>query len=142
MNDLLNAYQLNSLRLTLRNFEESLRQVDAWLGGRQEHGILYRRKLSLSLQQQKAARKLIANAMKQIEDLVKGLDLQPMEDDPIGSIRGQMTVSWTSLVDTHSEKLSRYGEIDPRLANVLDPSIDRLAQAALALAQLFDGNDI
>jgi hypothetical protein len=139
MNDLFNTYQLNSLLLTFRSFEEHLRRADGWLLGREENGILYQCKLSLSDGKRKAARKQIAEALKQIADLVNKLDLQPVGEDPSGLIRGQLTVSWANLLDTRSKKLVRYGEIDPHLADVLDPSIDRLAQIAIDLARIFDG---
>jgi hypothetical protein len=141
MSDLLNIYQLNSLILTLRSFEENLRKADAWLSGKEEVGILYQRKLKLSVRKQKAARKQIAAALEQIADLVDKLGLKSVDEDPAGLIRGELTESWANLVDALSIKLVRFGEVDPRLSDVLDLSIDRLARAALDIAILFKSDD-
>lgn len=138
MKELLNAYQLNAVMLALRSFEENLRQADAWLQGKEDIGILYQHKLRLSNGKREAARKQIAEALTQIAELAHRLDLQAIEENRAGLIRGQLTVSWANLIDRRSQKLSRFGEVDPGLAEVLDPDIDRLAQMALDLAMLFE----
>jgi len=55
MNDYLNPSQKNSLRISLLMFEENLRQAQEWLDGREENGILYRRKLMLTEEIRKQA---------------------------------------------------------------------------------------
>ena len=141
MKDLLNAYQWNSVMLALRSFEETLRQADAWLEGKEEYGILYQHRLNLSNGKRNAAQKQIAEALEQIAELARRLDLQAVEEDPDGLIHGKLTVSWANLIDTRSQKLRRFGEVDPGLAEVLDPDIDRLVQLAIDLAMLFNQND-
>ncbi len=141
MKELLNAYQLNALQLTLRSFEEYLRQADEWLSGKTEQSILYHRRLQLSSDRQKAAKRQIAKALKDIAHLASKLELQPLEEDPASLIRGQLMVSWANLVDARSTKLKRYGEIDPRSAIELDPALESLARSAMEIAQLFEGND-
>ena len=138
MKDLLNDYQFNSLVVTLRSFEEHLRQAQEWLDGREESGILYQRHLRLSPQQQDAAREEIAKAFQLITDLVNNFGLQPVEENPLDLIRGNLSVSWANLIDTRSTGLGRYGDIDPGLIDVLDPSIERLAQAAIALTRILN----
>jgi hypothetical protein len=141
MTDLFNASQLNSLVLTLLTFEDNLRQADAWLQGKEEYGILYQRRLSLPPGQRKAASTRIADALKQIADLASRLDLQSIEEDLVRLIRGQLSVDLANLMDTKSSTLGRYGKVDPRLTEVLDPFIDRLAQMALDLARMFDSQE-
>ena len=141
MNELLNPYQKASLVTVLRMFEESLRQAQEWLSGRTESGILYYRKLDLSEEKQTTANKKIQDTLEQINILVKKLDLQPVEENPGSSIRGQLAVSWANLIDSQSNKLKRYGEVDPDLAELLDKEIIRLAGSAFHLAQFFSNND-
>jgi len=43
-------------------------------------------------------------------------------------------------MDSQSEKITRYGEIHPDAASVVDPHIQRLAKAALELAVLFENH--
>jgi hypothetical protein len=138
MNDLQNDYQLNSLLTVLRIFEHNLHQADEWWQGKEESGILYQQKLALSDKQQDFARRRIARTLEHINDLAQTLDLPSEKQDPAGLIRGQLTVSWADLMDTRSKTLRRFGEVDPRLPEVLDPSINYLAQAAIDLARIFD----
>ena len=42
------------------------------------------------------------------------------------------------LSDRHAHNLKDYGEVDPRLADILDPDIDQLAQSALELGRIFE----
>jgi len=57
MKDLLNPYQWNSLRITLRTFEEDLRRAQEWLDGKEEHGTLYQSKLVLHADSRKKAQR-------------------------------------------------------------------------------------
>jgi hypothetical protein len=43
-------------------------------------------------------------------------------------------VDWANLSDLRSDKLRRYGDVAPRLADLLDADIAELAGRALALA--------
>jgi hypothetical protein len=134
--DLLNPAQRSSLTLGLRAFEKDLRQADAWLLGGEEHGCLYRRSLDLAPERRAAARVQIAGALAQIAALAERFDLAVTEDDLGATIASQMSVDWANLCDTRSNKLRRYGEVDPRLAEFLDADVDALAQLALSLTAL------
>ncbi len=134
--DLLNTAQRSSLTVGLRAFEMHLRQADAWLQGEEERGILYRRSINRPPDQRAAARKQIAAALAQIAALVERFGLAATEDDLGTTITSQMSVDWANLCDTRSDKLRRYGEVDPRLPDLLDADIDRLALLALSLAAL------
>ena len=139
MADLLNPAQRSSLTIGLRAFEMHLRQADAWLQGGEERGILYRRSLDLSPEQRAAARAQIAAALAQIAVLAERFGLAAAEDELGATIASQMSVDWANLCDARSDKLRRYGEVDPRLADLLDVDLDRLAQLALSLAALGRG---
>jgi len=139
-NTLLNQYQKASLATVLRMFEEDLRQADSWLDGRQVEGILYRQRLTISPARRAAARKRIAAALNEIATLAGLLDLGPEIDNPAGLIRSQMSIAWANLLDSQSVNLKRFGEVQPEVAMEIDPHVQRLAQAALGLAKLFENN--
>jgi hypothetical protein len=134
---LLNAAQRNSLTIGLRSFEADLRRADAWLQGEGERGILYRRSLDLPPEGRAVARAQIAAALARIATLAEWFDLAVTEDNLGATIAAQMSVDWANLCDTRSDKLRRYGEVDPRLAEVLDADVEALAQLALSLAALY-----
>ena len=133
MNGLLNESQRNSLTIVLRMLEEKLRQADAWLQGVDETGILYRRRLRLPPERGVLARQHIAVALEQIAELAHQFDLEPVDNSPEATIMAEMSESWANLCDARSDKLKRYGEVDPLLSQALDPSMDRLIELTLEL---------
>ncbi len=138
--DLLNPAQRNSLTITLHLLEENLRQADAWLQQSGTQGILYHHTLRLPDDKKQIARQTIAAALQGIADLVQIFDL-PRADEPIESkIAGAMAISWANLCDTHSEKLARYGAVDPRLSSRLDQHVESLAQQVSLLVSIFGNN--
>jgi hypothetical protein len=139
--DLLNPAQANALLITLRIFEERLRQAELWLLGAEEKGILYQRKLHLSAQRKLTARRLIESALEEIEEVSRKFDFPRSHDDPAGLIRAQMNLSWADLCDVFSKKLRAYGTVDPQLTLALDPHLEELAKLALSIAsEVRDGS--
>ena len=132
--NLLNDAQRNSLAIGLRAFEMHLRQAAAWLEDGEETGILYRRRLALPAERRAAMRRQIAAALASIAVLAERFNLAPAEETLEASIAAQMSVDWANLSDLRSDKLRRYGDVDPRLADLLDADIAELADSALALA--------
>ena len=138
MTDLLNPDQRRSVAIVLRMFEENLRRADAALKEAETNGILYQRKMLLSPEKRQAAQTLIDTAYKHIGALASTLGLEPELDNPAELIKGEMSESWANLLDSRSIKLKRFGKVDPRLEYVYDPTIQHLAQLALALASIFN----
>ncbi len=139
MADLLNTPQRNSLTNVLRMLEERLRQAQAWLPGVDETGWLYHRSLRLSPEQQELAARIIAMALDEIAQVSREFDLQPAQDDLAAVISAGMSLMWADLVDTRSDKMNRFGVVDPRLAQQLDPHLDRLIEMVLVLSSLVRG---
>jgi hypothetical protein len=48
----------------------------------------------------------------------------------------ELSISWSQLVDSRSDKLGRYGEVDPDLKASLDPAIDQLVGTCLNMVHL------
>jgi len=137
MKDLLNPTQWNSLRITLRMFEENLRQAQEWLDGKEEHGTLYHYKLILSAKNKEQAQHQIKIALDKIVELSRLFEMPKENENPASLIRGEMSVSWADLHDSRTHKLGRYGKVNPELANVLDSEVQHLAEMALNLAAIF-----
>jgi|YelNatPaOPRAMG01_1025707.scaffolds.fasta_scaffold302285_1 hypothetical protein len=136
---MLNTAQRSSLAIVLRMFEGQLRQADAWLQDGSEDGILYRRVLRLPPEARAALRGQVATALAEIAELAQAFDLEPEEEDLAAAMAAAMSVSWASLCDSRSERLRRFGDVDPALREVLDPRIERLADLALSLASMLRG---
>lgn len=134
MEDLFNVGQRRIVTIALRRFEQHLRQADAWLqGGGQETGILYSRRLRLEPDLRAEARQVIASALEQLAELARQFDLTPVEEDLAAEIVGHMRIDWTDLKDVCSDGLKGCGAVDPRLAQELDPRLNRLATLAMTL---------
>jgi len=139
----LSASQVRSLQLTLRAFEERLREAEAWLAqGGESAAILYRQAVELPERQRAEARALIESALSEIAVLADALGLEAEEDDLRAHMRATMSASWAELCDVRTAQLKRYGPVDPEAAPVVDPAVERLAQSALAIAQRMDAGHV
>ena len=136
MNELLNPYQKNSLRVSLLMLEENLRYAQEWLNGREETGILYYRNLKLSEETKQQAGQKIQAALELIEKLSSEFELDKEFQSAASILQGDLTVNWANLVDTKSAKLRRYGQVHPQLDDMLDPDIQNLAEIAFNLSTM------
>ncbi|NMC12430.1 MAG: hypothetical protein GYA34_06040 [Chloroflexi bacterium] len=137
MSELLNFSQRNRIFNTLRGFEEDLHMANHWLSEYEEQGSLYHYYLKLSPEYFPYIQNLIAEALKIIGDLSMQLHLSKREENAARMIMGRMTMDWTYLSDCHAKDLRSSGAVHPGLAELLDSSIDRLAQIALDLGHIF-----
>jgi len=136
MSDLLNPPQKNSLRVSLLMFEENLRHTQEWLDGREEDGILYRRKLEMPENKRKQAKNVIKTALDLIEKLSVKSELESESQNAASMFQGELTVNWANLIDSQAGKLRRYGKVHPELAGILDADIKNLANIALHLSTI------
>lgn len=134
MSDLLNSYQKNSLTVVLRILEERLRRIERWLQGYEESGILYQYRLNLSSEQRGDIHRQVTQALEHIAELKQRFDLRVIHEDARAMFRSEMSSIWANLCDTRADKLKRYGAVSPRLASMLDPSIDALVDLSLSIA--------
>jgi hypothetical protein len=139
MTGLLNPAQRNSLTIGLRVLEMDLRRARAWMHSAEERGVLYRRSLSIASEQRAAMVAQIDLALEVIARLAAQFDLSPAEQDLAALFAARMSADWATLVDLKAAKLSRYGHVSEALAERLDPSLDTLSYAVLALASLAGG---
>lgn len=139
---LLNESQRRSVTITLRLFEEHLAEIERMLTV-DERGILYERVAHFSPRQQARIRALIQETRASIQAMARDFRLEHETQDPTRRIMGLLSVTWESLEELHSKPLRAYGEIDPRLPDVIDPWAAKLTRLALAIRaaarQLPDG---
>jgi hypothetical protein len=136
MSVFMNQAQRTSVFIALRTFEQYLRQLNRWLHGLEEDGILYKYKMDLQPEKRALMQQKIDCGLALVEELAQTLQLEPEEIDLAGAVRGQMSESWANLIDTRAARLRRYGAVDPGLSQPLDPLLDRLVQIAADLSQL------
>ena len=102
-------------------------------------GILYCNLLRLSPESRAVARQVIEAALNEIAELAREFDLKPVEKDLTATVAAAMSTDWVHLCDARSDTLVQYGAVDPRLAQTLDPRLNRLAEMALLLAAAMKG---
>jgi hypothetical protein len=135
---LLNQTQRNSLANVLRMFEESLHQAEAWLEGAEEGQIIYHRKLYLGEEKRRKARQKIAQALAEISAMAERFELNMQQENASSLVYSQFIHLRADLIDTTSDKLRRFGTVDARLTEVLDPAIKRLFDIAMEIASAFN----
>lgn len=140
MKNLLNPYQKNSVEVTLRSFEEDLRQVQNWLSEKESMGILFSRQNHLSEKQSQAILQKIDAALSEISYLKMELGLEHERENTIDRIRGQMSIDWENLSEIQGNKLARYGEISQEAVSIIDSPVQFLANIALSIAFIADEN--
>ena len=126
--DLLNDEQRRSLAVMLRLLEEGLREVDSWVEGRREDGILYSRCLELSPSDKATAREAIAAGWAKIAELAGELQLKQKQHNVAALMSALMSERWADLCGERSAKLIRCGPVHEHLARHLDPHIDTLIE--------------
>lgn len=132
----LNLSQKNALTTVLRIFEESLLEVSQSFNNNQTEGIMFQRNLCLSSDKIQRTKGKIQTALDQISNLKEAFGLEEETIDLERLINAKMIVSWANLIDTKSDKLTRFGDVDPVLTEDLDPFLNRLAELALEIASL------
>jgi len=128
--------QQRYLRASLISFEKALRLADHLIDAGDEIGILYYRKLHLDPNKRKLAQYKILQALHELTDLVKQLGLESVEENTNRIILSEMSVSWSDLVDCHSDRMKGYGNMDAAAAAKIDQAVDHLERAAFELNNL------
>jgi hypothetical protein len=119
----MNMAQQTSLNITLREFEVRLARLRVLL----EQCDLVAR---LPLADAELLRQMIDRQQAIIDDSFHRLQLKRETIDVVQTMIAELSISWTQPVDSHSEKLNRYGEVDLDLKSTLDPAIEQMAELA------------
>lgn len=68
-----------------------------------------------------------------IRALAERFGLKHQTTDLAKETIGRLAEMWAALEDSRARKLRRYGDVDPRLADLLDPQIEELIRITLAM---------
>ncbi len=127
----LNIAQKTSLSITLREFEVRLSRLRVLL---EQHESVTR----LTPEGADRLRQMIDRQQAITDDLFRRFQLKRETIDVVQSMIAELSISWTQLVDSRSDKLSRYGGVDPDLKSTLDPAIEQMVQACLSMVHLLE----
>jgi hypothetical protein len=127
----LNIAQKTSLGITLREFEVRLARLRVLLEQ-------YESVTRLTPEGVGRLRQMIERQQTLIDDLFRRFQLKRETIDVVQSIIAELSISWTQLVDSRSDKLGRYGEADPDLTATLNPAIDQMVEDCLSVVRLLD----
>ncbi len=127
----LNIAQKTSLGITLREFEVRLARLRVLL--EQQESVT-----RLTPEGVARLRQMINRQQALIDDLFRRFQLKRETIDVVQSMIAELSISWTQLVDSRSDKLGRYGEVDVDLKGTLDPAIDQMIEDCLSMVRLLD----
>lgn len=127
----LNTAQQTSLSVTLREFEVRLSRL---------HMLLNHYEAALRLTPEGVARlrQLIERQQSVIDDLFRHFQLKRETSDVVQSMIAELSISWTQLVDSRSDRLDRYGAVDPELKSTLDPALTELIDGCLSMVRVLE----
>ncbi len=122
-----------AVSIRLRVLEERLALV-RYLMDVDEQGVLYRRDhAEFTPDQRTRIESLMATLHAEIAGLAEALRLRCEDQDAAGKIVGLLAMTWQSLGDIRARSLRGHGEVDPGLAERLDPAVERLMDLVLRL---------
>ncbi len=127
----LNTAQQTSLSVTLREFEARLSRLRVLL----DH---YEATTRLGPDGVARLRQMIDQQQAVIDALFRRFQLKRETIDVVQAMIAELSISWTQLVDSRSDKLSRYGQVDPDLQSTLDPALTELIDGCLSMVRLLE----
>jgi hypothetical protein len=127
----LNTAQQTSLSITLREFETRLSRLRVLLD---QYAAVAR----LTPENVKGLRLMIDRQPAVIDELFRRFQLKRETIDVVQSMIAELSISWTQLVDSRSDQLGRYGEVDPDLKATLDPALNQLVEACLSTVRVLE----
>lgn len=127
----LNTAQQTSLGLTLREFEVRLSRLRVLL----DHD-----KAAWRLTPEGVARlrQLIERQQSVSDERSRHFQLKRETSDVVQSMIAELSISWTQLVDSRSDRLDRYGAVDPELKSTLDPALTELIDGCLSMVRALE----
>lgn len=135
---MLNRNQRAALETALRLLESRARTLLQAVQEPPANGVLTRFR-PLNARRARRVQALLQGLLEEIGDLARGFDLRPGEEDLGARVRAEMAVAWSDLHDLKARKLNRYGEVDRRLAETLDPHLQRMIDLTLEISRLAEG---
>lgn len=139
--ELLNPLQKNALRCSLLLVEKGVLEMEHLLSAGEYRGILLQITDDLGEDTRTAIDLLIQDIREVMRELRNRFQLDLEVERTSRTIFGKAPLLWEMVADTDASRLRGYGEIHPSLKEILNPSIERLAQSLLRMHHLVSNND-
>lgn len=136
---ILNPYQKNALRISLVLVEKGVFELDHVLSRGNHYGILFEIQDDLAEEAKAGIRQLIHEIREILREMKERFQLDLEIDKNSRAIFGKAPLLWEIVTGTDARRLRGYGEIDPGLQDLLDPSIERLSHLLLRMHQFVAG---
>ena len=116
--------------------EKGMLDVERLLAVGEYHGLLFRIIDDVNEDTRTSMRQLIHEVLKIIRELKDRFQLDEEVERKSRAIFGKAPLLWEIVTGTDASRLRGYGEIDPGLKVILDPSIEQLGQLLLRIHHL------
>jgi hypothetical protein len=133
--ELLNLQQKRALRIALMLVEKGVHEVRQMLAHGAHAGILFRVHDDLDDDSRAALLDAIQEIHEIIRDLQARFHLAIDTEERRRVIAAKVALLWEIVTGTDATRLRGYGEVDSRLAALLDPSLDRLSLLLLRMTR-------
>lgn len=131
----LNQYQQRSLGVTLRLLEKTLDDIEALLAA-DHQGLLYAVRTEISPEREMELRRLSKDARAVLAEMMRQYELPLQQEDGLRIISARLSSAWENLEDSRPRKLRRYGQVDPEVAEELEPQVEALIRLVLTMERL------
>ena len=130
----LNANQRRHFEVLFARLEDSLTRIDALLGEPSRRHVLSIEEQDIPDSFRQHARPIVDGLRKQVSQFAKILDLKPRRHSRARSVAATLSSEAIRLEDSLSSQLRGYGEVDPSVAEHLDPALKEMARTLGALS--------
>ena len=130
----LNANQRRHFEVLLSRLEESLTKIERLLDEQRASQSLTRVDDDVPAEFRSGARAELPRIRSQLDALVASLELQPRTVSLRRLIGATLTTEAVRVEDSFSTHLRGYGQLDPSIAEHVDPALERLAGSLQRMA--------
>lgn len=130
---MLNNAQRNHLRIVMSLIEAKMRTIESRLANSEEHGMMSEVRNDITPAMEQALREKIQVIYAVIDELRTRFALPAETKLASREILMGLSQLWVMLQESDAKALGGYGTVDPAVAPLLDPQIERLAGLMFAL---------
>lgn len=133
---LLNPSQKDSLRISLTLIEKGIFEVERVLSDGEHEGVFFRISDDLREETKTGIRTLIEEIRVILREMKDQFHLGREINDKSRAVFGKVPALWEISAGTKASRLRGYGEIDPRLKDLLNPSMERLSDLLISMHRM------
>ncbi len=127
---------IRGISTTLSLLDEDLCEFEQWANGHSVTSVLYEVRNTLSAVQRQLIAERVAKMRVILKEVKDALNLEGSVHRVDKMIVGSCAVLWVSLVELESDRLQRYGQLPPGLAQYLDPKVAVLNEDLNQISQI------